>query len=119
MLKADDCNFQLEPVTSFEHLQNTAIRILGLQSSQNNLNSSTLSKNKETDTKDSELFDQDDTEIIPDPSSSFLSVFMINCGGNFDVLQSLPIPDHTKVYIFDSHRPFDLMNVDENNKNVG
>jgi hypothetical protein len=43
---------------------------------------------------------------------------MINCGGIVDLGGFLKLGNHMSVYVFDSHRPYHLANVDPDNVQV-
>jgi len=40
-----------------------------------------------------------------------VSIFMINCGGTFRLVEDLALQSRVVVYVLDSHRPYDLSNV--------
>ena len=39
------------------------------------------------------------------------SLILLNCGGCVDLVSFLPLPEEVTVYVFDAHRPHNLMNV--------
>lgn len=57
-----------------------------------------------------------DTLIVPNPDLS--TIIMINCGGTVDLVDFLELDESRIVYVLDSHRPFDLMNVQDDNQQV-
>jgi hypothetical protein len=46
------------------------------------------------------------------------SVILINCGGIVELADFLTITEQMSVYVFDSHRPYHLANVDPENTQV-
>ncbi|EEH55244.1 uncharacterized protein MICPUCDRAFT_60340 [Micromonas pusilla CCMP1545] len=46
------------------------------------------------------------------------SIVLINCGGTENVRELLGLPEGTRVFVFDSHRPLDLENTRGDNRDV-
>ncbi|EDV23242.1 uncharacterized protein TRIADDRAFT_58320 [Trichoplax adhaerens] len=44
-------------------------------------------------------------------SDQFKNIILINCGGNINIVEILQPEEDVKFYVIDSHRPFDLNNV--------
>jgi len=40
-----------------------------------------------------------------------ISIFLINCGGVYNLLHDIALESHVRIYMLDSHRPYDLNNV--------
>eukprot|EP00808_Paulinella_micropora_P021793 g56480.t1 len=51
-------------------------------------------------------------------SDQFKSIIMLNCGGIVDLREFLSLTDEMSVYVIDSHRPYHLSNVRQDNEQI-
>ena len=54
---------------------------------------------------------------IPDDEQE-RAIVLINCGGTEDVREIMDLKVNCRAFVLDSHRPLNLMNVSEDNKDV-
>lgn len=61
--------------------------------------------------------DQANQDLIKDNEET-RSLVLINCGGIVDLEDFFDLPEHTTVYVIDSHRPYHLANVEATNEKI-
>lgn len=74
---------------------------------------SNYSELKQSVMEASEQFEEDDNG-----RQHVLNVVMLNCGGSVGLQAFLDPPEHLSIYVIDSHRPYNLSNVDQHNLQV-